>query len=223
VIDIDEHVLRAVAAPISEPPEMTKITSLAKRRRRRRTVLRTTAAVALVSVIGIAALAVASATGRDSRVQVVGPGPGGTRPVADLTVTDLKRQLTRAGERVSSDGTAPDSLVLTPTARLLCVNRTQVRVYEYGDRASRVAVSDTISPDGSTIGIFNPDGSTAGSVIFTWIGPAHFFAKGRIIVLVLQDDIELLQTLSDIMGPTISPQASRSLPATAPCEGSTTK
>lgn len=210
MIDIDEYARRAVASPIAQPPEMATVTSLAKRRRRRRMAFRATV-LAFVAVIGIAALAVVSAPDRGSRVEVVGPRRGGTHPSAEFTAADLEHELTRAGARVSSDGTAPAD-PLAPTAQLLCVNGTQVRVHEYADRASRGAVSDTISPYGSPVV----------ETYVSWIGTPHFFARGRIIVLVLQDDTAILQDLTAIMGPTISPQAKPMFRGIVPpCNGST--
>ena len=76
-------------------------------------------------------------------------------------------------------------------------------MYEYVDEAARREVSDGISADGSTIGRGNS------RAIVDWIGPPHFYARGRILALVLQDATPLLQTLSEIMGPTISPEAYR--------------
>ncbi len=211
--DIDEYATRAIESPVAEPPEMTTLVRLARRHRRTRIALRTTIACGLVAVIGIGAFAI-STTNRNPGVKVVAVPQGGTQPGnGDFTAADLVERLTAAGEHVTSDGTAPGS-PLAPTAQLLCVNNTQVRVYEYDSHASRAAVSDTISTDGSHVGNTASPNSTT---IVEWIGPPHFFTNGRIVVLVLQDDTPLLQTLTQILGPTISPQASPNSRVTTPC------
>jgi hypothetical protein len=61
-------------------------------------------------------------------------------------------------------------------------------------------VSDTISPDGSQVG-------SSHTFSVHWVGPPHFFADGRIIVLVLTDDTRLLAWLPGVLGPTLSPRA----------------
>ena len=53
--------------------------------------------------------------------------------------------------------------------------------------------------------------------IVEWIGPPHFFARGRSIALVLHDNEPLLDALTNIMGPTISPDVAPAPSASAPC------
>jgi hypothetical protein len=119
---------------------------------------------------------------------------------AKFATADLQSGLTRAGYHVTPDGTTAGG-VLEGTTRLVCASGTQVRVNEYEDEAARRQVSDGIQPDGYEI----RDGNR--HTMVDWIGPPHFFARGRVIVLVLQDDGPLLQALTRIMGPTISPEA----------------
>jgi hypothetical protein len=139
-------------------------------------------------------------------VTVVGAGD----ETNGFSASDLERELVDAGFDVTHDGTAPGS-PLAATAEMLCVNGTQLRVYEHADDGARRVVSDSISTDGSTIARGNS------RVIVDWIGPPHFFARGRVIALILQDDTELLDTLTRTMGPTLSPDAPQGARATAPC------
>jgi hypothetical protein len=139
------------------------------------------------------------------RIQVV---EASTR--SSFSADDLGRALGDAGYDVRPDGTSSGS-PLASTAQETCVSGTQVRVYEYADEAARRAVSDGISADGS--GIRRGSSHT----IVEWVGPPHFFARGRVIALVLQDDGRLLRALEQIMGPTISPDAGKYPSAQARC------
>jgi hypothetical protein len=191
---------------------MATLVARARRRRRVRAATLMTLACAFLAVSGIGAIAVVDWNGHDAAVNVAAPGDTQPRN-EELNTNDLVEQLTAAGAQVAPDGTTP-GYPLAPTAQLLCVNDTQVRVYEYDGIASRSAVSDTISADGSRVGNTASPGSFT---IVEWMGPPHFYAAGQIIVLVLQDDTPLLQTLTHILGPTISPQAAQFAGARAPC------
>jgi hypothetical protein len=79
----------------------------------------------------------------------------------------------------------------------LCVDQEPLRVWEFHDPKLRLAASSTISKDGSHVR----------NAIVEWVGPAHFFAQGRLIVLYLGTDDELQATLTAILGPTLSPEA----------------
>ncbi len=204
--DLNERVARAVESPVAPPPERDAIERLARRYGRRRRTRRIVRGFALTTVALLGVLALMPNNDRPPRVAVDPTVPNtGTAPVttdeARYGVSNLVADLVRAGMKVTATGTASGSPLRTE-ARLLCVNGTEVRVYEYADRASRLAVSGTISRDGSSIG--NGHGSLT---IAEWIGPPHFYARGRIIVLVLQNNPPLLHALTRILGPTVSPDA----------------
>ncbi len=203
--DLNERVARAVESPIASPPELEAIERRASGYGRRRT-RRVVAGVALtgVALVGVFALT----RGEDRRPRVaIGPTvsnpstPAVTTDDAGYNVSNLVNDLAAAGMKASVTGAAPGN-PLDTEAHLLCVNGTEVRVYEYPDRDSRVGISKNISPDGSSIG--NGHGMVT---IAEWIGPPHFYARGRIIALVLQNDPPLLHALTRILGPTVSPRA----------------
>jgi len=204
MIDIEARAQRAVEAPVGPPPDRERLAVLAGRIRRRRVAFRATASAALVvAVVGGVALIVpgtdtplhVTATGPTSASSSLPSSPGATVLAPDLVLGHFVSRLSVA-HHIVSDGTVPGT-PLAPRAHLYCVDGTQVRVYEYRDRASRIAVSDTISADGSRVGNATVD----------WVGPPHFFAKGRIIVLVLSNDVQLEGWLWRELGPTLSPQA----------------
>ncbi len=82
-------------------------------------------------------------------------------------------------------------------ARNYCVDRLRMTVYEYQDRAERQLISATISNDGDTIG----------NSSVRWSGPPHFYARGRLIVQVLGNAPKLNNRLTEILGPTLSPDS----------------
>jgi hypothetical protein len=55
-------------------------------------------------------------------------------------------------------------------------------------------------------------------MLVDWIASPHFFAKDRIIVLVLGDDAALVHALTRIRGPTLSPRALPGTRVKSPCE-----
>lgn len=74
------------------------------------------------------------------------------------------------------------------------VNGAQVQVFEYADEAARQAESDTIAPDGSSVG----------TSMVTWIDQPHFWATGRLIVLYLGTNANILDLLDDTLGESIT-------------------
>lgn len=83
-------------------------------------------------------------------------------------------------------------------ASAICLNGRQVRLYEYPSRADRDRDSISITKEGQ---IERP----GTLIIAEWVGPPHFFAGGRIIVLHLGEDQDILTLLTNILGPTLSP------------------
>lgn len=66
-----------------------------------------------------------------------------------------------------------------------------VLVFEFAGRNTATAVAAAVSPDGTTIN---------GRVI-DWPATPHFFVSGRVIALYLGDDIRVIASLQEIMGP----------------------
>jgi hypothetical protein len=209
MIDIEEAAARAIAAPVGPPPEMAHVEKLAGRNRRRRAVVRATTAVAAVTVATAIGVTVISQGGGDG-VKVVTTSPSTVSPSTTVapapeTLDELVSRL-KVDHDVTVDGTA-NGTPLAPVAHLLCVDRTRVHVYEYSDDAARVAVSDTISADGSELRSPPDSNGNSNHTIVDWIASPHFFAHGRIIVLMLGENAELMTWMTDVLGPTLSPQA----------------
>lgn len=76
-------------------------------------------------------------------------------------------------------------------ARILEVDGEGVQVFEYDDAATAAAQAARVSKDGSQIGASKP----------LWIGPPHFYRKGRLLVLYLGADTRTLERLACLLGP----------------------
>lgn len=79
-------------------------------------------------------------------------------------------------------------------ARVIAVGDEQVQVLEYPDEATAQTEADAISPDGSSIG----------TSMVTWIGTPHFYRSGKLLVLYVGDNADLLAALEAILGAQIA-------------------
>jgi hypothetical protein len=207
--DLDERAIRAVASPIAPPRELDEIEQRARRhaKHRRTRGIAIGAAFTVAALLGM--LALVRDDSRSPRVAVIPTTSKTDRTTrsqldAEYSGTNLVHDLVNAGMKVSPAGASAGGVFETE-AQLLCVNESQIRVYEYPDRAARLGVSKAISRDGSRV--YKRNGSMT---MVKWIGPPHFYARGRIIVLALQTrgtDQRVLRVLPRILGATLSPDA----------------
>jgi hypothetical protein len=218
--DLRNVAARAVESPIAAPPERQAIEQLVGRRRRRRRAQRLVCSLVVTVVVAIGTVAVLHDDHNAGRVAVVlspTTRPAPTPPDdARYGVDNLVQELKRAGMTIRDNGTTPGNPI-GADAKLLCVGHTEMRVYKYPDRATRLDISNSISRDGSSISRPVGDGTTRVEIV-EWIGPPHFFARGRIIVLVLANDAPLLHALTQILGPTLSPNVVDGRTAMTPCD-----
>lgn len=109
-------------------------------------------------------------------------------PVEDYV--SLIDSLRAAGAEVEPVG--PMSQVfLSVEGQIIQVNDEDVQVYEYPDEAAADADAAQIPPDGASFR----------TVMVTWIAPPHFFHTGRLIVLYVGNDAEVLTALEAVLGP----------------------
>jgi hypothetical protein len=66
-----------------------------------------------------------------------------------------------------------------------------VQVFEYPDRAKAEKDAVRVSADGMTIGTAKPH----------WLAPPHFFRRGKLIVLYVGSDAQVLKALQERLGP----------------------
>ena len=78
--------------------------------------------------------------------------------------------------------------------QLLQLNGTDVQVFEFADEASRKEVSDRIPPNASSIG----------TTMVTWVDQPNIWASGRLIVLYIGQDAEIIDLLTSVLGEPIA-------------------
>jgi len=76
----------------------------------------------------------------------------------------------------------------------LRVNGQDIQVFEFKDSSSTESQAKEISSDGMSVG----------NTAIQWISPPHFFSTGKIIVLYLGTDQELLKELETALGKQIA-------------------
>ena len=76
------------------------------------------------------------------------------------------------------------------------VNGADLQIFEYENAAAMEEDASQVAPDGGSIG----------TSMVTWIDPPHFYKAGRILVLYLGNDPEILHLLNRIMGPQFAGQ-----------------
>ena len=80
------------------------------------------------------------------------------------------------------------------SGQILKVNDQDIQVFEFEDPAAAQSQATKISPDGMSVG----------DTVLQWINPPHFFLSGKILVLYLGKDAELLKILETALGEPIA-------------------
>lgn len=73
----------------------------------------------------------------------------------------------------------------------IIVNGENIQVFEYSDEAAADVEASLVSPDGSSIG----------TSIASWIAPPHFHKAGKIIILYVGENREVISLLETVLGP----------------------
>lgn len=116
-----------------------------------------------------------------------------------LSYSGLKSALRAQGATVQDEGIGSQPF-LAGTDERLRVNGTEVDVFEYHTTLEATYDASRISADGSTFrGGFGPFGGQAATV--DYIAPPHWFRAGRVIVLYVGRQGDLLARLRQVLGP----------------------
>ena len=78
-----------------------------------------------------------------------------------------------------------------PQGQVLTVNGEDVQAFEFASAEEADAVAETVSADGSSIG----------TSMVGWVAPPHFYKAGKLIVLYVGCDSDLINVLQETMGP----------------------
>lgn len=122
----------------------------------------------------------------------------GGAAVSSGGVTDyasLVDSLRAAGLRVEPAGEV-DQPFFSVSGLVFSVPGGDVQVFEYDSNEAAQADAGQIAPDG------NPIGPT----MITWIAPPHFYRAGRLLVLYLGSDSQVMAALEATLGPQFAGQ-----------------
>lgn len=79
---------------------------------------------------------------------------------------------------------------LTPRGRIIVVKSAAIQVYEYD---SKEVAEEEISK-------IDPSGTSAGTVMLSWVEPPHFFRKKTLVALYVGSDESVLTALKEVFG-----------------------
>jgi len=115
------------------------------------------------------------------------------KPVSpSVPVTDyasLLNALRAAGANVETK-TQLEQPFFSAKGQMITINGNDIQVYEYPDAAAADAEAQLVSPDGSTVG----------TTKITFVAPPHYYKSGKLIVLYVGQDRDLLDLLEDLLG-----------------------
>lgn len=114
----------------------------------------------------------------------------------------LVDQLRAAGARVDSQEQLSQPF-FPVDAQVITVEGERVQVFEFESEALAEAQAAEISASGGTIG----------TTMITWVEPPHFYQEGRLIVLYVGSDQQILSLLESTLGPQIAGGAAAGPPA----------
>ena len=106
---------------------------------------------------------------------------------------DLKGLMSRlraGGARVVRAGGVAQPF-FSVRGRALTVNGEQVQVFEYAKAAAAEREARLVDPSGSSVG----------TSMMSWVGPPHFYKSGRLIVLYVGGDQDVIKALESALGP----------------------
>lgn len=96
----------------------------------------------------------------------------------------------RAGGATATPGEKVSQPFFTVSGRTLNVKDEQIQVFEY--RAAKTAESESSQVSG--------DGSPVGTTMINWIAPPHFYKSGRLIVLYVGENADVIKALENALG-----------------------
>ncbi len=119
-------------------------------------------------------------------VSPIESGGGPIESQADLIVA-----LRAAGAGVDS-GDSVSQPFFTPEGQFLTINGAEdIQVFEYENSEAMEFEASQVAPNGDSVG----------TSMINWVGSPHFYKIGRLIVLYLGDNQEILNLLNRVIGP----------------------
>lgn len=120
------------------------------------------------------------------------PGPvRGTRSRGRTAGLDaFVRTLRARGLTVESAGEVSQPF-FKPEGRGFTVGGENVQVFSYPSASAAEAEAKQV----------NAEGTSVGTSAMMWVGPPHFFRKGRLVVIYVGENAGVLKALTSVLGP----------------------
>lgn len=118
------------------------------------------------------------------------PRAESTEPLAVEDQASLVAAFEAAGAAVEPGETVMQAF-FSPEGTILKVNGADVQVFEYESAEAMENEASQVAPDGGSIG----------TTMVTWVDTPHFHKAGRMIVLYVGSDEEILGLLEQVVGP----------------------
>ena len=118
-------------------------------------------------------------------------------PVSDYV--SLVDNLRAAGATVDPAGTMSADY-FAPQGQLFTVNGERVETFEFASTEEADAAAGGVSATGTSIVTTMADGSQMASMV-DWFAPAHFYKAGKLIVIYVGSDNDVIDALQEAMGP----------------------
>lgn len=109
--------------------------------------------------------------------------------VTMMGYTELIDRLRAAGLSASPAGEVEQPF-FSVRGRMIEINGEDVQVFQYPAVAAAAKQAALVSPDGGAIGTSKP----------LWIEPPHFYSQGRLIVLYVGEDRQVMKALESVLG-----------------------
>ncbi len=111
----------------------------------------------------------------------------------EISVMDYSNfivQLTAEGVAVKETGELMQPF-FSITGKTIKADEQDIQIFEYAHGGAMAEDAGDVSPDGFSIG----------TTMLSWIDSPHFYKSGRIIVIYIGSDADMIKTLEDILGP----------------------
>ena len=165
-------------------------------------------AVAALMVIGVACGNGAEPTALNEEAPTQAPPTvGGKTPTTPIVshggpvkdYVSLVDNLRAAGATVDPAGTESADF-LAPESQWLTVNGEDIQAFEFGSAEEADAAAGGVSATGSSIVTTMADGTQSATMV-TWVAPPHFYKAGKLIVLYVGCDGDVIDVLRETVGP----------------------
>ncbi len=124
------------------------------------------------------------------RARKPGPARGARSRGRTADLSAFVRALRARGLTVESAGEVSQPF-FKPGGHAYTVAGENVQVFRYPSASAAEAEAKQV----------NAEGTSAGTNAMMWVGPPHFFRKGRLVVIYVGENAGVLEALTSVLGP----------------------